>query len=72
MGSYGDNECKLLNLWQISILKKGCIWEIMILKKGSLGDNDPEKRGLWEIMILKKGSLGDRNNVSRKRVFGGA
>ena len=44
MGSYGDNECKLLNLWQRSILKKGCIWEIMILKKGSLGDTNNVER----------------------------
>ena len=44
MGSYGDNECKLLNLWQRSIFKKGCIWEIMILKKGSLGDKNNVER----------------------------
>ena len=38
MGSYGDNECKLLKLWQRSILKKGM----------HLGDNDPEKGSLGD------------------------
>ena len=31
---------KIVDLWQGSIFKKGCIWDIMILKKGS-----------WEIKI---------------------
>ena len=38
MGSYGDNECKLLNLWHLWNL-----WQKYIKKGMHLGDNDPEK-----------------------------